>query len=127
MTGTIKRTGPNGATLAWNLARSSSTEFINHPLAPDSEAPIEGEWASVVAGDTVDFVLRAPDGDTAGSVGWNLRVMGRENPNGKPVEVGNLGKQFPTTDSPPPMPVAADPWADLIQMLWASNEFHFID
>lgn len=127
MTGTIKRTGANGATLAWNLARSNSTEFINHPLAPDSEARIEGEWAGVAAGDTVDFVLRAPDGDTAGSVGWDLRVMGRESPDGKPMEVGNLNKQFPTTDSPPAMPGAADPWADLIQMLWASNEFHFID
>ncbi|GAA5132064.1 DUF1549 domain-containing protein [Luteolibacter yonseiensis] len=127
MTGTIKRTGKGGATLAWNLAKSGSSEFISHPLAPDSEAAIEGEWAGVAAGDTVDFVLRAPEGDTVGSVGWNLRVMGREKPDGKPVEVGNLKKQFPTTDAPPAMPGAADPWADLIQMLWASNEFHFID
>jgi Protein of unknown function (DUF1549)/Protein of unknown function (DUF1553) len=127
MIGSIKRTGQGGATLAWNLAKSGSTEFVSHPLAPDSESKIEDEWQTVAAGDTVDFVLRAPDGDACGSVGWNLRVMGRESSAGKPVEVGNLNKQFPTTDSPPPAATAADPWADLIQMLWASNEFHFID
>jgi hypothetical protein len=127
MTGSIKRTGQGGATLAWNLAKSGSTEFISHPLAPDSESKIESEWTPVAAGDTMDFVLRAPDGDACGSVGWTLRVMGRESSGGKPVEVGNLNKQFPTTDSPPPAATTTDPWADLIQMLWASNEFHFID
>ena len=127
MTGNIKRTGQGGATLAWNLAEAGKTEFASHPLPPDSDSKIEGEWTRVSAGDTVDFVLRAPDGDNCGSVGWNLRVMGRETSGGKAVEVGNLAKQFPTSDSPPPTPVSADPWADLIQMLWASNEFNFID
>lgn len=127
MTGSIKRTGQGGATLAWNLAKSGSTEFVSHSLAPDSESKIEGGWMTVAAGDTMDFVLRAPDGDACGSVGWTLRVMGRESSGGKPVEVGNLNKQFPTNDSPPPAAATTDPWADLIQMLWASNEFHFID
>lgn len=127
MTGNIRRTGKGGATLAWNLAKSGNTEFTNHSFPPDSESKIEGEWQTVAAGDTMDFVLRAPDGDAVGSVGWNIRVMGRESAGGKPVEVGNLNKQFPTTDSPPPASVTTDPWADLIQMLWASNEFHFID
>ena len=95
--------------------------------AAGPEARIEGEWTKVAAGDTVDFVLRAPEGDNTGSVGWNIRVMGRESSGGKPAEIGNLNKQFPTMDSPPPPPASADPWADLIQMLWASNEFHFID
>ncbi len=127
MVGNIKRTGEGGATLAWNLASSGSTEFVSHPLPPAGNAKIEGEWIAVGAGATVDFVLRAPDGDASGSVGWSLRMMGRENPEAKAVEVGNLAKQFPTSDSPPPAAAAADPWADLIQMLWASNEFHFID
>lgn len=127
MTGNIRRTGKGGATLAWNLAGTGVKDFVNHPLPPDSDAKIEGEWTNVAAGDTVDFVLRAPEGDNTGSVGWNIRVMGRESSGGKPAEVGNLNKQFPTMDSPPPPPASADPWADLIQMLWASNEFHFID
>lgn len=127
MTGDIRRTGKGGATLAWNLAKSGNPEFVSHPLPPDAEAKIEGEWQTVVAGDTMDFVLRAPEGDSTGSVGWNIRVMGRESSGGKAAEVGNLGKQFPTNDSPAPPPSSTDPWADLIQMLWASNEFHFID
>ena len=36
----------------------------------------------------------------------------------------------PVVDVPPPPPpviVPDSPWADLVQMLWSSNEFHFID
>jgi hypothetical protein len=43
------------------------------------------------------------------------------------AEVGDFTRQFPTSNDPVPGAVAADPWADLVQMLWASNEFHFID
>ncbi len=121
MVGTIKRTAKGGATLDWNLAG------VSHALPANSAAKVEGEWTTVSPGDTMDFVLRAPDGDATGSVGWSLRVIGREDSDGKTMEVGNLAKQFPTTGSPPPAISAADPWADLIQMLWASNEFHFID
>ena len=127
MVGNIRRTGNGGATLAWNLANSRNVEFVSHRLPPDETSKIEGEWNKVEAGDTVDFVLRAPDGDASGSVDWSLRVMGREPPGGEVVEVGNLGKQFPTSDSPPPVINPGNPWADLIQMLWASNEFNFID
>ncbi|MES2658748.1 MAG: DUF1549 and DUF1553 domain-containing protein [Verrucomicrobiota bacterium] len=127
MIGDIRRTGQGGATLAWNLAESGSNSFVNHPLPPDSSSNIEGEWTNVAAGDTVDFVLRAPDGDASGSVGWNLRVMGRETAADEPEEIGTLRDQFPTSDSPPPVIAAGDPWADLIQMLWASNEFNFIE
>jgi endonuclease YncB( thermonuclease family) len=127
MLGEIRRTGKNGATLAWNLAHSGSKEFVDHPLAPDASAEIQGEWVTVAAGDTMDFVLRAPDGDASGSVGWTLRVVGRESPTARVAEIGTLRDQFPTSDSPAPAPIAGDPWADLIQMLWASNEFNFID
>ncbi|MEO5914705.1 MAG: DUF1549 and DUF1553 domain-containing protein [Luteolibacter sp.] len=127
MTGKIERTGKGGATLAWNLAKSGSPDFVNHTLPPDSNSNIDGDWNNVVAGDTVDFVLRAPDGDASGSSGWDLRIMGRETADDKPEEIGALRDQFPISNSPPPAVVAGDPWADLIQMLWASNEFNFIE
>jgi Protein of unknown function (DUF1549)/Protein of unknown function (DUF1553) len=127
MVGNIKRTDKGGATLAWNLANSGSQDFVNHPLPPETDSKVEGEWTTVAAGDTLDFVLRAPDGDSCGSVGWSLRIMGRETASARPAEIGNLRDRFPTSDSPPPSISAGDPWADLIQMLWASNEFHFID
>ncbi len=127
MVGKLERTQKGGATLAWNVANSKNPEFKSHDLAPEGNAKIESEWITVAAGDTVDLVLRAPHGDGCGGVAWKLRLMGRESPAGKPVEVGNLRNQFPTTHSPPPSISAGDPWADLIQMLWASNEFHFID
>ena len=127
MVGKLERTQKGGKTLAWNVANSKSPEFKNHTLAPEGNAEIKSEWITVTVGDTVDLVLRAPEGDGCGGVAWKLRIMGRESPVGKPVEVGNLRDQFPTTNSPPPSISAGDPWADLIQMLWASNEFHFID
>ena len=125
MLGNISRNAKEGAALVWNV--NGKGEFVNHVLPPGGNARIESTWTDVVAGTTVDFVLRAPEGDAFGSVAWNLRILGRETPDGKPVEVGNLREQFPKSDAPPPTFASADPWADLIQMLWASNEFHFID
>ena len=75
----------------------------------------------------MDFVLRAPDGDACGNVNWTLRIEGRESDSQPVAEVGDFTRQFPTSNDPVPGAVAADPWADLVQMLWASNEFHFID
>jgi hypothetical protein len=123
MVGKIERTQKGGVPLAWEISNQTARQV----LAPEGNAKIEGEWTTVVAGDTVDFLLSAPNGDNCGGVAWNLRMLGRETPDGAVQEVGNLRKQFPTSDSPSPVPTAADPWADLIQMLWASNEFHFID
>ncbi len=127
MMGNIERTQKEGVPLAWNFAHNKSVEFTSQVLAPEAKASIESEWLTVTAGDTVDFVLRAPHGDNCGGVAWKLRIMGRESSGGNPVEIGNLHDQFPKSDSQPPTIRAADPWADLIQMLWASNEFHFID
>ncbi|MES2477124.1 MAG: DUF1549 and DUF1553 domain-containing protein [Verrucomicrobiota bacterium] len=127
MLGELKRTQQGGATLGWNVTSSKSGHFQNHDFAPDGDAKIESEWITVGAGDTVDLVLRAPQGDACGGVAWKLRMMGRESPTAEAEEVGNLRDQFPTTHSPPPAIRAGDPWADLIQMLWASNEFNFID
>jgi len=123
MVGKIERTQKGGVPLAWEISNKAARQV----LAPEGNAKIEGQWTDVVPGDTVDFLLSAPNGDNCGGVSWNLRILGRESPDADIEEVGNLRKQFPTSDSPSPVPAAADPWADLIQMLWASNEFHFID
>ncbi len=123
MVGKIERTQEGGPALSWRVSNSQQ----NHSLDPDGNAKIDGEWADVSAGDTLDFILRAPDGDSFGGVSWNLRILGRETPEEPIIEVGSLHKQFPDNHTPPSPPRAADPWADLIQMLWASNEFQFID
>ncbi len=127
MHGSIGRTQQGGATLCWKLSNNKSAGAIDHDLSPAANAHIDGAWITVAPGDTLDFVLRAPNGDACGGVEWNLRVAGRESADAPIIEIGNLREQFPTPDSPPPAPSSADPWADLIQMLWASNEFHFID
>ncbi len=127
MIGKIERTDKGGAPLAWNFASSGSPDFVNHTLPPESNSRIEGEWTNVAAGGTVAFVLRAPDGGANASVRWDLRLMGRETVDDKPQEIGTLRDQFPVSNSPPPALTVGDPWADLIQMLWASNEFNFIE
>jgi hypothetical protein len=94
---------------------------------PDSEAGIDGRWSAVSPGDTIDFVLRAPTSSDCGGVAWNLRILGRETPDGPIREVGDFRKDFPQTNDAPPLPPGGDPWADFAQALLASNEFHFID
>jgi hypothetical protein len=127
LVGTIRRTQQGGADLVWNLASPHGETNTASALAPAGSATIDGPWLAVKPGDALDFVLRAPNGDSFGGVSWDLRVEGRESPTGTVSEVGNLHTQFPTSDSPPPLPPAANPWEDLIQALWAANEFHFID
>lgn len=127
MTGSIRRTQPGGADLVWNLASPRGESHSSSPLTPAGNAAIDGAWIAIKPGDTLDFILRAPHGDSFGGVAWDLRVEGRETPNGSVTEIGNLQTQFPTADAPTSLPPPADPWADLIHMLWAANEFHFID
>ena len=127
LVGTIRRTQQGGADLVWNLASPHGETNTGSSLAPAGSATIDGPWLAVKPGDALDFILRAPNGDSFGGVSWDLRVEGRESPTGTVSEVGNLRTQFPTSDSHPPLPPAANPLADLIQALWAANEFHFID
>ncbi len=127
LTGKIKRTQQGGATLAWDVAGPDNARLAGSALAPESEASVDSGWIEVAGGGTLDFILRAADGDACGGVSWDFRVEGRESADGEIAEIGNLRRDFPTNDTPPPLPAAASPWADLIQMLWASNEFHYID
>lgn len=127
MVGSIRRTQEGGEALAWRVDSHKSTGGGEALLAPGGAGAVAGEWVEVKAGDTVDFVLRAPRGDSFGGVAWDLRIEGRESADGEVREVGHLGSQFPTVDVPPSLPPPADPWADVVQVLWSANEFHFID
>ncbi|WP_035612327.1 DUF1549 and DUF1553 domain-containing protein [Haloferula sp. BvORR071] len=126
MVGHLKRTQKNGDTLAWRID-GQGKELAGAEFPAESERDIAGTWVDVKAGDTMDLVLRAPKGDSCGNINWNLRIEGRESAEAPVEEVGNFTDEFPKSNDPPSMPTAADPWADLVQMLWASNEFHFID
>ena len=126
MTGHLKRTQQGGNTLAWRIDAKGKA-VAEAPIAPDSASDIAGTWTDVKAGDTVDLVIRAPEGDSCGGIAWNLRIEGRESPDAPVEEVGDFTRQFPTSNDPAPGATPADPWADLVQMLWASNEFHFVD
>lgn len=127
LTGTLRRVQKGGSTLAWDVAGPDGEPLVAAAFPPDSSSEIATGWTGVRSGDTIDFILRAPDGDSCGTVGWDLRVAGRESADGDEFEVGNFTKQFPTSEHAPPAPAIGSPWADLIQMIWASNEFHFID
>jgi hypothetical protein len=126
MSGRLTRTQQGGATLAWRID-GKGAPLAGARLSPEATAEIEGTWIDVGPGDTMDFVLRAPEGDACGNVSWNLRILGRESASAPVAEVGDFTRQFPTSNDPVPAAASGDPWADLIQMLWASNEFHFVD
>lgn len=126
MAGQLTRTQKGGNVLAWRID-GKGAPLAEARLSPEATADIAGTWIDVAPGDTMDFVLRAPDGDACGNVAWNLRIEGRESEAGPVTEVGEFTREFPTSNAPVPAAAAADPWADLIQMLWASNEFHFVD
>jgi len=126
MTGHLKRNQKGGNTLAWRIDGKGKA-LAEARFSPESSVDIEGAWIDVKPGDTMDFVLRAPEGDACGSVNWKLSIEGRESESQPVTEVGNFAKQFPTSNDPAPGVQLANPWADLVQMLWASNEFHFVD
>ena len=126
MSGRLTRGQKGGDVLAWRID-GKGAPLAEARLAPEASVDIAGPWIDVRPGDTMDFVLRAPDGDACGYVDWTLRIEGRESESGPVTEVGDFTRQFPTSNDPVPGAAPADPWADLVQMLWASNEFHFID
>jgi hypothetical protein len=127
MSGHLKRTQKGGEALVWRMDGKGTDVLAEGSLAPETDAPITGDWIKVNAGDTLDFVLRAPQGDAFGGVNWNFEITGRESESAKPSIISHLERDFPEPGASV-MPVASpDPWADVIQMLWASNEFNFID
>ncbi|WP_367871520.1 DUF1549 and DUF1553 domain-containing protein [Luteolibacter sp. Populi] len=126
MAGHLARGQKGGDTLAWRID-GQGKELAGAGFPAESSTDIAGTWIDVKAGDTMDLVLRAPHGDSCGNIAWNLRIDGRESPSAPAEEIGNFNEQFPKSNDPAPGTTPADPWADLVQMLWASNEFHFVD
>jgi len=126
LTGHLKRTQQGGSTLAWRIDGKGKA-LAESKFSPESETDVNGTWMDIKPGDTIDLVLRAPEGDSCGNIAWSLRIEGRESETSPVSEVGDFARQFPTSNDPVPGASPADPWADLVQMLWASNEFHFVD
>ncbi|WP_193211115.1 DUF1549 and DUF1553 domain-containing protein [Luteolibacter marinus] len=126
MSGSLRRTQKGGDTLAWRIDGKGMVQSEGQ-LPAEASAEMEGSWVTVEAGDALDLVIRAPQGDACGGVAWTVKVQGRENDSAGLVELGDFASQFPISNDPPAAAAAPDPWADLIQMLLASNEFHFID
>jgi hypothetical protein len=127
MSGHLKRTQKGGEALVWRMDGREREVIAEGSLTPDSATQIAGGWIKVNAGDTLDFVLRAPNGDGFGGVAWNLEVTGRESESAKPSTISQLERDFPEPGAAVLPVTSSDPWADVIQMLWASNEFNFID
>ena len=127
MTGHLKRTQKEGNVLAWRIDGKGRDILAGAKFPPETETNVASPWVSVKEGDTLDLVLLAPEGDSCGGIAWTLKIMGRETPGAKAVEIGNLNRQFPRPGTAPEAVIVQDPWADVIQMLWSSNEFNFID
>jgi hypothetical protein len=128
MTGSLSRPPKEGAPLIWKVVGKNTETLSEGKLLPAAAGlKIDGKWIDVKPDDTVDFIFTAPEGEHFGSTNWDIRMMGRERPDAVATEISNLKKEFPKSNSPPPSITPANPWADLVQMLWASNEFHFID
>jgi len=130
MTGSLGRgsKADQGAPLVYNIIGKNTEMLGEGKLLPaTSGQKIDCKWIDVNPGDTVDFAFRAPDGEHFGTSTWDIRISGRETPKAVATDVSILKKDFPTSTSPPPAIVPDSPWADLVQMLWSSNEFHFID
>lgn len=124
--GEIKRTQKDGTRLEWKIFHDAR-DIATAALGPNQTTPITSEWLDVTAGSTVDFVLRAPEPVNNCGTSWTLRMTGRDNPDSQPRELGNFKDRFPINNDPPPALKPSSPWADIIQMLWASNEFNFVE
>lgn len=127
MSGKIERPQNEGDVLAWEIVGKNRAILQAGTLAPKQSITLDSTWIEVAAGETIDFQLRAPQGQNNGGCRWDLQLLGRERADAQEREIGNLAKEFPTTNAVPPAPTSGNPWADVVQMLWASNEFHFID
>ena len=127
LVGDLDRRAKQGDTLAWEIRGPNNAVGASGRLAAPQKTSLESSWVAVKAGEHVDFVLRAPEGANSGSTAWDLRVVGRETPEAEEMDLGSLRRDFPTPGSVRPSMAAGDPWADLIQMLWASNDFNFIE
>jgi hypothetical protein len=127
LNGHLRRTQQGGKDLAWFLSSTAAMIEQNGILAENGQSSLASQWISVKPGDFIDFVLHAPQGDVCGGVAWDLAIEGSEEKGGKIRQISDWEKDFAQTNAPLPTTTDGDPWADVIQLLWCSNEFHFIE
>ena len=125
--GHLRRTQQGGKDLAWFLSSTATMVGQNGILAVNGQSSVASQWISVKPGDVIDFALHAPQGDACGGVAWDLAIEGSEENGGKVRQISDWEKDFAQTNAPIPTATVGDPWADVIQLLWSSNEFHFIE
>ncbi|BCX48826.1 planctomycete cytochrome c [Haloferula helveola] len=124
--GNIKRHVEGGADLRWDICGPSGSVLASQPVPVGGASRVKGPWVEVAEGDTVNLVIAAPETDAFGSLGWNFRVEGRDASG--VTELSGFGRDFPRPGRKLPAPVrTGDPWCDVIQVLWASNEFNHLD
>lgn len=125
--GHLRRTQEGGKDLAWFLTSAVAMPEQSGNLPCNGQSNIASNWIPVKPGDTLDFVLHAPQGANFGGVAWSLAVEGKEEKGGIVRQISDWEKDFPKPNGSIPAATIADPWADVIQLLWSSNEFHFIE
>ena len=128
LTGNVHRSGKQGPALLYQIAGSDGQVLAEAVLPQSSKTDIDAPWVSLRQGETMDFLIRAPDGHHTGSFLWNFRLMGREREGGDVKQLAISERDIPTASAVVPKPLATgDVWCDLVQMLWASNEFNHLD
>lgn len=125
--GHLRRTQQGGENLAWFLSSSVALPQQNGIIPANGMSPVTSSWIAVKPGDSLDFVLHAPQGANFGGVAWDLAIEGSEEKGGKVRRISDWENEFPKTNGPIPTATIGDPWTDVIQLLWASNEFLFIE
>jgi hypothetical protein len=125
--GNIHRTQKGGADLEWNLASPQGENINRFGARRRRQGQRRRPMDRCEGRRHLDFILRAPHGDTCGGFAWNFRIEGRESADAEVSEIAASARTVSHQRQPTPAPLRGDPWADLIQMLWSSNEFHFID
>lgn len=126
--GNINRTGKQGPALQYQIRKNAGAVLMEKNLPQTQSTPISSSWLKVGAGDVLDLVVLAPNGHHTGSFRWNLRMMGRETPSSRVVRLASSARDIPTNKTNPIKAMATgDVWSDLVQMLWASNEFNYLE
>ncbi len=127
MRGNLKRSQKGGFDLAWNIDGSMTGVSTAGLLKANGESQVNSPWVAVKPGDYIDFILRAPQGSSFGGFTWDMCMDGRETPDDKELEISLLKNDFPNKNEPLLQLTTGDPWADVIHMMWSSNEFYFIE
>ncbi|MBK1833049.1 DUF1549 and DUF1553 domain-containing protein [Roseibacillus ishigakijimensis] len=124
--GNLRRSSATGDTLAWEIRGNDGRHLAGGDLPPGAKRSFQHEAVPVKSGEAISFLLLAPEGQNSGHTSWDFAVEGRQREGEEWASFATLGGSFPQSEEVPPLEEVGSPLADLIQMLWASNEFHYI-